>query len=524
MARWVATVAVAAGVLVPAAQGLSGDPVQVNASAAGDQDGGPVAAGGGSYVAVFTSDVLGSTVMLRRFAADGTPLTGDVQVDTTTNQQNYDVDVAAAPDGRFVVVWSALDLGTLESRAVARFYGANGAPVSGEVNVASANHPVGTSVSMAADGNAVVAWEAANNILARRYGPTGAPLTGALTVAGTPQNETGARVAAQPDDGFVVMWDLYHPAPADNEDVMIARFAPDGSVRTAAALAGGDLDDREGPGDVVAAGDGSIVAGWTVGNAGSVAVWRRYAADLTPVTAPFGVGSEPGVDQALTSVSLLPSGGVAVAWDRYLTTSQDPEMRRFAADGTPTSDVIVGASSTDGYQGGAGLATQPSGAQALVWTADASAAGDGDGDAVLARFLSGTEGSSAPPAPPAPTPTPTPSPAPTLAPKRAALPKFTSVVTLPSAKRCVSRRHFLIHIRQPKGVKIVKATVVLNKKKVATRTGKRVTSVIDLRSLPKGRFTVKITLTTADKRTISGKRTYHTCARKRSGGHRPTKL
>jgi hypothetical protein len=521
MARWAATVAVAAAVLVPAAQGLSGNPVQVNASAAGDQDGGPVAAGAGSYVTVFTSDVAGSTVLLRRFAADGTPLTGDVQVDTTTNQQNYDLDVAAAPDGRFVVVWAAFDLVTNESRIVARFYAANGAPVTGEVNVATANHPLGSSVSMAADGNAVVAWEAANNILARRYGPTGAALTGALSIAGTALNETGPRVAAQPDDGFVVMWDLYHPAPADNEDVMIGRFAPDGSVRTAPALAGGDLDDREGPGDVVAAGDGSIVAGWTVGNAGSVALWRRYAADLTPLTAALGVGAEPGVDQDLSSVSLLPSGGVAVAWDRYVTTSQDPEMRRFAADGTPTSDIIVGASSTAGYQGGAGLATQPSGAQALVWTADSSAAGDGDGDTVLARFLSGTEGGSGPPAP-APTPSPQPTPAPP-APRRASLPKLTSFVTLPSAKRCVSRRHFKIHIRQPKTVKIVKATVVLNRKRVATRTGKRVTSVIDLRSLPKGTFTVKITVTTADKRTITGKRSYHTCAAKRSG-HGPSKL
>jgi hypothetical protein len=523
MARWGTTVAVAAAVLVPAAHGLSGNPVQVNASAVGDQDGGPVAAGGGSYVAVFNSDTvaLGSTVMLRRFAADGTPLTGDVRVDTTNNQLNSDVDVAAAPDGRFVVVWTAIDPGTSESRVVARFYSAVGAPVSGEVNAASVGHPLGSSVSMAADGNAVVAWEAANNVFARRYGPAGAALTGALTIAGTALNETGPRVAAQPDDGFVVMWDLYHPAPADNEDVMIARFAPDGSVRTPAALAGGDLDDREGLGAVVAAGDGSIVAGWTVGNAGSVAVWRRYAADLTALTAPLGVGSEPGVDQELTSVSLLPSGGVAVAWDRYLTTSQDPEMRLFAADGTPTSDVIPAASGTTGYQGGAGLAAQPSGAYALVWTAEPSAGGDGDGDGVLARFLSGTGGGSAPPAP-APTATPAPA-SPTPAPKRAALPKFASLVTLPSAKRCVSRRHFPIHIRQPKGVKIVKATVVLNKKKVATRTGKRVTSVIDLRSLPKGRFTVKITLTTADKRTIKGTRTYHTCARKPSGGG-PTKL
>ena len=524
MARRLAAATLVAGIVVavPAAHGLPGHPVQVNASAVGDQDGGAVAAGGGAHVAAFTSDAVGSgsIVLVRRFTADGTPLTGDVQVDTTANQQNDAVTVAAAPDGRFVVAWHAIDLGTTASRIVLRFYGANGAAASGEVTVATADQPEEPSVSMAADGNAVVVWSANNDIRARRYGPSGTPLMGALTVAGTALNETAPSVAAQPDDGFVVTWNAYHPAPADNEDVLVGRFAPDGSVRTPAALAGGDLDDREGPGFVTAAGDGSIVAGWTVGNAGSVAVWRRYGADLTPLIAPQGVGAEPGADQAVTSVGLLPSGGVAVAWDRYLTTGADPEMRRFAADGTPASDVIVGTSATDGYQVGAGLATQPDGRQALVWTAETPAAGDGDGDAVVARFLgaSGAAGT------PTPTPTPAPVPAPPAPPAhRPALPKLTSFVTLPSAKRCVSRRHFAIHIRQPKGVKIVKATVALNKKRVATRTGKRVTSVIDLRSLPKGTFTVKITVTTADKRTITGTRTYHTCSRKR-GGHGPSKL
>ncbi len=127
-----------------------------------------------------------------------------------------------------------------------------------------------------------------------------------------------------------------------------------------------------------------------------------------------------------------------------------------------------------------------------------------------------------PPDPPAPAPaggTPAPGPpAPTAPPtaKPAAV-KFASVTTLPSAKRCVSRRSFRIRLRQPKGAKLAGATVKLNGKTAATRKGARLTAPIDLRGLPKGKVNVSITIKLADGRTIRGSRTYRTCAPKRRG-------
>jgi hypothetical protein len=117
------------------------------------------------------------------------------------------------------------------------------------------------------------------------------------------------------------------------------------------------------------------------------------------------------------------------------------------------------------------------------------------------------------PTPPTPPTPPTSIPTPKQLVK---LPSFTSVVALASTRTCASRRLLRIHVRQPRGVTITKATVTLNGKRVATRTGEKVTTVINLRGLPKGRFTVKITLTTSDGRTIVGSRTYHTCAVKKT--------
>ena len=88
------------------------------------------------------------------------------------------------------------------------------------------------------------------------------------------------------------------------------------------------------------------------------------------------------------------------------------------------------------------------------------------------------------------------------------------LVVAPSNRRCISRRHFRIRLRQRGGIRIAAAVVLVNGRRVATRRGRRVTAPVDLRGLPKGRYTVKITILTTDGRTIVGKRKYRTCAKR----------
>jgi Regulator of chromosome condensation (RCC1) repeat len=145
-------------------------------------------------------------------------------------------------------------------------------------------------------------------------------------------------------------------------------------------------------------------------------------------------------------------------------------------------------------------------------------------------------GAAAPgPAPPAPAPAPGPPAAgpaatPTAAPAR--LPRLPAafgkngVFVLPSNRSCVSRRNFRIRIRRQRaGVTLVSAAVSVNGRRVAVRRGARLTAPVDLRGLPRGRFTVRISALTADGRAISGTRRYRTCApRSASGGHGPLVL
>jgi hypothetical protein len=88
--------------------------------------------------------------------------------------------------------------------------------------------------------------------------------------------------------------------------------------------------------------------------------------------------------------------------------------------------------------------------------------------------------------------------------------------------KCRSRRNFTIRLRHPRGDALTSATVRVNGKVVATRHGRRVTAPINLRRLPKGRYTVTIRAKTVLGRTVTETRRYRTCTPKRKS--KPAKI
>lgn len=121
------------------------------------------------------------------------------------------------------------------------------------------------------------------------------------------------------------------------------------------------------------------------------------------------------------------------------------------------------------------------------------------------------------PAPPATTvPVGRPTPTPTAVPE----PTASQAFSLPSAKRCVSRRRFTIRIRRVPHVTFVSAVVTVNGKRVKTVKRSRITAPVNLTGLPKGRFKVTISARTSTGQTIRGTRVYRTCTpRKRASSH-----
>jgi outer membrane protein assembly factor BamB/plastocyanin len=94
----------------------------------------------------------------------------------------------------------------------------------------------------------------------------------------------------------------------------------------------------------------------------------------------------------------------------------------------------------------------------------------------------------------------------------------------PTARRCVSRRRFEIRLQAPRGQRLRRARVTVNGKrvKVSRRKG-RLRAVVDLRGLPKGRFSVRVVGVTTRGKRVRQTRVYRTCAANPNGEGRAGK-
>jgi hypothetical protein len=106
--------------------------------------------------------------------------------------------------------------------------------------------------------------------------------------------------------------------------------------------------------------------------------------------------------------------------------------------------------------------------------------------------------------------------------KKASSPPLAQVLGLPSAQKCLSKRTLVVHVHAPVGQKPLSVKLTLGKKVLSSRkftkgkSHKIPSTVIDLKGLPKGTFTLKIVVKTKSGKSYTASRTYHTCvARKK---------
>jgi outer membrane protein assembly factor BamB/plastocyanin len=87
-----------------------------------------------------------------------------------------------------------------------------------------------------------------------------------------------------------------------------------------------------------------------------------------------------------------------------------------------------------------------------------------------------------------------------------------------TARRCVSRRRFQIRLQAPRGQRLRRARVSVNGKRVKVfRRKGRLRAIVDLRGLPRGRFTVRVVGVTTRGRRVRQTRVYRTCTRNPRG-------
>ena len=116
-------------------------------------------------------------IFARPYGADGTPQSGEFQVNTFTTGQQNEPDVAIEPDGDFVVIWQSDGQDGDGYGIYAQCFTVAGLPKGEEfrVNSVAENAQVAPAVAMDADGDFVAAWHSydqdgsGTGIYARRF-------------------------------------------------------------------------------------------------------------------------------------------------------------------------------------------------------------------------------------------------------------------------------------------------------------------------------------------------------------------
>ena len=175
----------------------------------------------GYYGDVTTQDGSGPGIFGRQFAADGTPTSGDFQVNAFTTYGQYGPSIATRPNGDFVVVWySAGGEDGSGLTVLGRRFASSGAPLGSDfqVNTYTTRNQAVPSVASRANGDFVVAWQSRGQdplgqdgsfrgVFGQRFDRFGnAAGTEFQVNTYTTGDQVNPRVVSRPNGDFVVAW------------------------------------------------------------------------------------------------------------------------------------------------------------------------------------------------------------------------------------------------------------------------------------------------------------------------------
>jgi hypothetical protein len=238
-------------------------------------------------------------VFFRRFLADGTPASAELQANQTTQYEQYEpaiaVDRSAGFDGAFALVWTGfLQKGGAGYDVVGRCFAASNNPVVDEfiVNTATANEQQSPAIAFIPAGPTryVVAWESKYED-GDSYGIYAQRLSHTCTKQADPfkVNTTTAKVQSQPsvaaasDGSFLIAW-RSEAQDGDNYGIYAQRYDSSGNkVGNEFKLNRVTAGEQSSP-FVAFLSDDTLLAGWkTLGEdeAGSAVKFQHHKKDFS---------------------------------------------------------------------------------------------------------------------------------------------------------------------------------------------------------------------------------------------------
>ncbi|MGE1161212.1 Ig-like domain-containing protein [Pantoea agglomerans] len=315
------------------------------------------AAHGGMYVTVWNAtsgpgDTSGSGVVGQIFAADGTPLGGNFQVNTTTDSsQNYP-DVITLNDGSIVVFWDSSDSGTSGSDIRAVHYRVDAA--------------TGT-LTLVGSGDFIVNSYTSG----KQYKPVGVALDdgGYLLIWGSEGGD---------GDGSAIYAQRF-----DANDNRVGREFLVNTTTSGNQGTGGDSVDATHIFDAVLTADGSVYVTWQSDNVdGSGTGIEGIVIDVDAAFySEYTVNTTTTGAQTVSSVASLPDGGAIVVWQSASGDGSGSCVKGQLLDakGQPVGAEFTVNTTTAGDQITPQVTVLSDGTFQVVWSTDSGAHIKGQG-------------------------------------------------------------------------------------------------------------------------------------------------
>ena len=170
----------------------------------------------GSFVVTWSSylqDGSGSGIYAQRFGPNGTPIGSEFRVSSHTPNDQERSRVWIDPFGRFTVTWESREQDGSGWGAYARRFDVDGTPLSAEfrLNSSTVGDQYWTSVSGDAVGNTITTWSSNHNgdfdIYARRFDPNGVPIGDEFRVNSFIANDQlFPAVSSDPSGNSIIVW------------------------------------------------------------------------------------------------------------------------------------------------------------------------------------------------------------------------------------------------------------------------------------------------------------------------------
>jgi 6-phosphogluconolactonase (cycloisomerase 2 family) len=376
-----------------------GEEFPVNTETVGDQKS-PVVAVADSErsIVVWQSagqDGDGDGIYAQMFHVDGTPDGAEFPVNTTAAGNQSDPAVAVDVSGNFVVVWTDDALDTGGKGVFARMFDAAGTPLTGEIPINSyvTGDQSTPTVAMDSGGGFTVAWTdaaqdgSAAGLYARRFTSAGLPATVEFAVNATADGaQQHPAVAVDASGTITVAWDSFGQ-DGSGYGVYVRQFAPSGSPLTAEMLVNTETASHQVLPSITAHSNGRFAIAWNSYNqdGDSYGVYaQRFNSDGSADGGEFRVNSETAGSQSSPSAAMDDSGNLAIVW---ASSDQDGDGlgvygQLYNSDGSLNGGEFAVNSHTAGHQTSPVAAMSGLGRLTVAW---ASGAQDSDGYGVYAR-------------------------------------------------------------------------------------------------------------------------------------------